>query len=111
MPDTKKTTIPVGAKRPQDHLAAEAKGEVVETTFEFRGTEYTVRNDALDDLDVMEAIEDERYIRAARAILGAEQFGRLKAQMRAEAEDGRARMSTDFKDFLEALFESVDFTL
>lgn len=108
-----KTTIPADAKRPQDRLPAqaEAAGDAGTTSFVFRGAEYTVANDCLDDLDVMESFEDGRYISGIRTVLGDEQYAAFKAKIKAESADGRIRLTADLEPFIEEMFSSVNPTV
>lgn len=40
----------------------------------FKDIEYTVSSTPLEDLDALEALEDNRYAACAKAILGAKQY-------------------------------------
>lgn len=89
--------IPAGAKKPQDRQTA--KSDVVKSTskFDWRGTEYTVDPDLIDDLEFFEALESNQFATAVRMMLG-DQYGKFKAQVK-EAE-GRVSIAST-QAFLE----------
>lgn len=51
-------------------------------SFSFDGERYELEPIRDWDLDVMEAIEDERYVAAVRAMLGPKQWARFKSKRR-----------------------------
>lgn len=66
---------------------------------------YVIRKDALDDLEILEFVEDQKFITVMRRVLGEEQWGRYKEAHRAE--DGR--VSTDgFEGFINGLFGKLN---
>lgn len=103
MATSKKTTIPATAKQPQDRQAkAEAKREDI--IVEHNGDEYTIDREAANNVEILELIEDEKYISALRAYLGSEQWGRWKDANRDDA--GRVPQSA-FEEFLNAAMSSI----
>jgi hypothetical protein len=89
--------VPATAKKPADRQSA--KSEVVKgkSTFEWRGTEYVVDPDRIDDLEFFEALEGNQFATAVRMMLG-DQYNRFKDQVK-EAE-GRVSLATT-QAFLE----------
>lgn len=85
-------------KKPQDHLPAKTDSSVVD----YNGTEYTVPNDFFDDLEVVEALEEGQIASVLKDMLGADQWTQLKDQLKAESEDGKARLSK-----LDGFFQTV----
>lgn len=57
-------------------MAQEATTKVVV----FDGTEYTIAEHPLADLDALEALEDSRYASLAKAILGAKQYAAFRKE-------------------------------
>lgn len=91
---------------PQDHLP---KKNALKT-FEFRGTQYTVPGNALDDIEVMEALEDEKYITVIKKTIGADQWAKFKAASRTS--DGRIPLTdSGFEEFIDTLMKAVDPTV
>jgi hypothetical protein len=84
--------IPAGAKRPADRQTAKSDVVATKSAFNWRGTEYTVDPDLVDDLEFFEVLEMNHYATAVRKMLGDEQYDRFKDQVR-EAE-GRVSMAT-----------------
>ena len=68
MAETK--AIPAGAKRPQDRQTAKADVVATKSRFDWRGTEYTVDPDLIDDLEFFEALETNQFATAVRKMLG-----------------------------------------
>ena len=66
---------------------------------------YSIPRDALEDLELLEMIEDEKILSAVRRILGDEQWGRYKDQNRTES--GRVDPS-DLEAFLNGLFSRLN---
>ena len=99
MAETK--AIPAGAKKPADRQTA--KSDVVKTksTFDWRGTDYVVDPDLIDDLEFFEALENNHLATALRIMLG-DQFAKFKDQVK-EAE-GRVSLATT-QAFLEEYME------
>jgi hypothetical protein len=96
-------------KQPQDHKAkadAPAKAEAQEAVIEvaFGGEHYTIDRTQADNLELMEFVEDEQYIKALRGYLGREQWDRWKDSQRTE--DGRVPVAP-FEDFLNAIMEAI----
>lgn len=104
------TTVPAGAKMPQDRKKPAVKAEGQGTppspiVFTYHDTEYTLDPAALDDLDVMEALEDQRMVTFLRLVLG-DQYDRMKDQLRAE--HGTRVTGESVGAFVEAMFGAVD---
>lgn len=98
-------------KTPQDHKAKAAKAaakaeaqdnKIIEVDFD--GEHYTIERDQADNLELMEFVEDEQYIKALRGYLGREQWDRWKDSQRTE--DGRVPMQP-FEDFLNRIMEAI----
>ena len=89
MAETK--AIPAGAKRPADRQTAKSDVVTTKSTFEWRGTDYVVDPDLIDDLEFFEALEATQFATAVRKMLG-DQYDKFKDQVR-EAE-GRVSLST-----------------
>lgn len=97
-------------KQPQDHKAkasekaakSEAQDKIIEVDFD--GERYSIDRDQADNLELMEFVEDEQYIKALRGYLGREQWARWKDSQRTE--DGRVPMAP-FEDFLNAIMEAI----
>ncbi len=70
---------------------AALKAEAVEETtvsFEYDGVEYVLDRDAINDVDVIEAFEDNKVATALRTILGPEQWAAFKSRKRTMTELG-----------------------
>lgn len=67
-------------------LVAEATESVEDVVFEFDGETYTVPRNAIDDVEVIEAYEDQHVTIAARALLGPAQWAAFKSKKRKMAE-------------------------
>lgn len=91
-------------KKTTDARKAEATDEVQYVEFEHNGETYTVHPDALDNLELFEAVEDEQYLKATRGFIGKEQWDKFKNTHRTE--DGRVPMAA-LEGFLQALMEAI----
>lgn len=97
-------------KDPQDHkqkaAKTAAKAEAEQTIIEvpFDGSVFTIERDQADNLELMEFIEDENYIKALRGYLGTEQWAQWKDSQRTP--DGRVPMAR-FEEFLNAIMEAI----
>lgn len=94
-------TIPAGAKKPTDHRTAkdDAKGDG--TVVEFNGAEYTIAEAAMDNIEVMEFVEEEKYLKAIKLIIGEAQWQAFKDGNR----DVHGRVTSSvFTDFIEKVF-------
>ena len=89
--------IPAGAKRPADRQTAKSDVVATKSAFNWRGTDYTVDPDLIDDLEFFEALEGNQFATAVRKMLG-DQYDKFKGQVR-EAE-GRVSLATT-QAFLE----------
>ena len=95
MAETK--TIPAGAKKPQDRQTAKSDVVKSKSTFNWRGTDYVVDPDLIDDLEFFEALEGNQFATAVRKMLG-DQYDKFKDQVK-EAE-GRVSLANT-QAFLE----------
>lgn len=108
---------PAGARKPQDHKAAkprEVDGRMVVTV---RGVECRVPTEALDDLEILEAIEAGNWLPAMKAMLPpydvesedgpvtVDQVAAVKGALRGA--DGRVRYSSTV-DFLNELMGALN---
>jgi hypothetical protein len=82
----------------------EAKEEDGFVTFEYNGVEYKVASNAMDNLELFEAVEDEKFLTAARGFVGKEQWEKFKDSHRTP--DGRVPMEP-VEGFLEALMAAI----
>jgi len=89
--------IPAGVKKPSDRQSAKSDVTPSKSKFDWRGTEYTVDPDLIDDLEFFEALEGNQFATAVRKMLG-DQYDKFKDQVR-EAE-GRVSLATT-QSFLE----------
>ena len=89
--------VPATAKKPADRQSAKSEVSKVKSTFDWRGTEYTVDPDLIDDLEFFEALEGNQFATAVRMMLG-DQYDKFKDQVK-EAE-GRVSLATT-QAFLE----------
>src|SRR5699024_12722560 len=93
-------TAPKGAKAPQDHKAAKAEAENKDITFEWNERDWIVPREAFDNVELFEAIEDEKYLTAVRGYLGRTQWSEFKDSVR----DDAGRVPTEqFESFLNTL--------
>lgn len=75
--------VPANAKKPSDHAAkAEAKDESDDVTFDFDEVTYTIPRDRAGSLDLQELLDDEKYVAAARFMLGEDQWTKFKESHR-----------------------------
>jgi hypothetical protein len=89
--------IPAGAKRPTDRQTAKADVVNKKSAFNWRGTDYTVDPDLIDDLEFFEALEGNQFATAVRKMLG-DQYDKFKDQVRED--EGRVSLATT-QAFLE----------
>lgn len=73
-------------------------------SFEYDGETYTIDPANVDNLELFEAVEDEKYLTAARGFVGKDQWNKFKDTHR-DAE-GRVPMAP-VEGFLQALMEAV----
>lgn len=84
-------TVPAGAKKPSDRQTAKADVVATKSSFDWRGTEYTVDPDLIDDLEFFEALETNQFATAVRMMLG-DQYNKFKDQVRED--EGRVSLTT-----------------
>lgn len=88
-----------------DEQKAEAtESEAPAVEFDHDGETYTVERDALDNLELFEAVEDEKYLVACRGFIGDAQWAKFKEAHRNER--GRIPMSAA-SDFLQKLMDAI----
>lgn len=90
-------------KKPQDHLVkAEAAGESV--SFDYDGLTYTIDRGNVDNLELMEFVEDEKYLSAIRGYLGPDQWVKWKDAHR----DDKGRVKSEhFEPFMQHVMDSI----
>ena len=98
MATTKETTAAAKARKD------EALEAVADLEFEHDCTTYHIARENLDNLELFEDIEDQRYISATRGFIGRDQWSQFKDKYRTE--DGRVPME-HLEGFLSALMEAV----
>lgn len=74
-------------------------------TLEYGEQTYTIRADAMDDIEILEFIEDEKYILALRRMLGKEAWTQFKNSVRTP--DGRVP-SAPLEAFMEKVMKTLD---
>lgn len=79
--------------------------EATPITFEYDGETYEIAADATDNLELYEAIEDDKMLTATRGFLGQEQYNKFKDAHRNE--NGIVSV-TSFENFLQALMTAVE---
>jgi len=95
--------IPADAKKPTDRQPkAEAKADFLEVTH--NDAVYRIDRDNADNLELMEFVEDGKYIIAIRGYLGEDQWAKWKDANRDDK--GRVR-SADFEPFLQAVMDAI----
>lgn len=82
----------------------EAKKRIEDVTFNYQDKEYSVTGKQLNNLELFEDIEDEKYFSAARGFLGAEQWSAYKEHNRV---DGIVSLDS-IEGLLEAMMESLN---
>lgn len=88
---------------PKTKMALLLDGDV--TVMEYKGEKYRVSRTAMDDLELVEMLEDEKYISAVRKILGPKQWAAFKEAARAD--DGRIPM-VELEGLLKAVMGHSD---
>lgn len=90
-------TVPAGAKKPQDHKPKAAD----RFEFDFEDEHYVVEKEAIEDLEFVELMQDDKAIPAWRLALGETNWQRFKDSVR-DKKTGRIP-----KDKQEAFFENL----
>lgn len=106
--------VPPNAKKPKDRapkvkpgpqdepIKADAQGRNV--TFDYEGTKYTIDRDNADNLELLEFVEEEKYVLAIRGYLGPDQWRKWKDTHR----DAQRRVSSShFEPFLNAVMAAI----
>jgi len=90
-------------RKPQDHAAkAEAKGEDVK--FDHEGVHYVIDRDNVNNLELMEFVDDEKWIPAIRGYIGRDQWVKFKNANR----DDKGRVDADaFEPFMTAVMAAI----
>lgn len=95
--------VPKGAKQPTDRQAkTEAKAGPIR--FAYDGVSYEVDRENADNLELLEYVEEEKYILAIRGYLGKDQWAKWKDSHRDEA--GRVKQE-HFEPFLNAVMQAI----
>ena len=76
-----------------------------EVTVEFNGVEYSIHAGAMENVEVLEFLEDEQYIKALRALIGRARWAQFKESIRTE--DGIVPAS-ELEKFLQVVMEALD---
>lgn len=78
---------------------------VKERTFTYEGVQYTLRGDSMEDVELVELLEDEKYISLLRKLVGPAKWAEFKDSVRTE--DGRVPLEA-LRGFLEIVMEKAD---
>lgn len=97
-----KTAIPAGAKKPSDRQTASEDVVPEDRIFNWRGTDYEVVTDRLDDLEFVEKLERNLFAGALYLMLGESQYEAFKAQVKAA--EGRVSIAST-QSFIEEYME------
>lgn len=92
-------------KKPQDHkppAQAAAVGGVIEV--DYNDVTYLIDRANADNLELLEFVEDEQYIKAIRGYVGLDQWAKFKDSIRDE--QGRVP-SAPFEPFLNAVMAAL----
>ncbi len=96
-------SVPERVKKPQDRAAkAEAKSQHIEV--EHGGITYVIDRENADNLELMEFIEEGKYISAIKGYVGEDQWTKFKDAHRDDK--GRVR-SSEFESFLQAVMGAI----
>lgn len=96
-----------GASVPADRQTAQHDVDPEAFPFNFRGEEYIVDVDMLDDVEFIETFSS-NLVNGIRMLIGVEGTNRLKTQLKSEDPKGRARIG-DFQFFFEQLSKDSAF--
>jgi hypothetical protein len=77
---------------------AKAEATKVRPSFTFDGVKYSVDNTMEWDLEVLEAVEDDKIVSIVRALLGPDQWAKFKA---------KPRKVTDLNELFQAIAKAV----
>ncbi len=89
-----------------DAVSEQEQPRIKTLVYTFEGTSYTIRKDAVEDLEVLEWIEDEKIIKALKRILGDEQWEKFKDSQRDER-TGAVGVEK-LEGFVNGLFEKLN---
>lgn len=81
---------------------AEAKPKTEDLKFTYDGREYTIPRDVLNDVQVIEALQDDKMVALVRALIGPLQWKIFNIQRRS---------MEDLTEFSTALFEAFNISL
>src|SRR5690606_32156097 len=101
--DTPMTEIKT-VKAPQDRRPKKADVDDSKRVVQVRDLELTIDLSAMDDFEVIEALQDNNFVPALRALLDAEQIAKVKDALR---EDGRVTLSA-MAEFVGELFQEIN---
>ena len=111
--DEKKSSIPDGALRPQDHKSPKAdvlSEREAETPFEYEGKTYTLIPGAfyyVQDIDVVEQLGDGNIVQPLRHMLGFEQWAKLKEHVREVNKDSQIVGLEQFRVPYESVMKAL----
>jgi len=91
-------------KAPQDRRPKKADVDDSKRVVQVRDLELTIDLSAMDDFEVIEALQDNNFVPALRALLDAEQIAKVKDALR---EDGRVTLSA-MAEFVGELFQEIN---
>lgn len=101
----KAAAVPPGAKQPADRKPPAGLDDPNFRTATVDGHEYRANVDALDDFEVVEALQVGNYVPAIGMLLDEEQLAKVKDRLR-DKESGRVRYS-DVVVFTNKLLEAL----
>lgn len=102
-----KTAVPAGAKLPSDHKPAKSEVEGEPTyVVEWKGHDYEIPRDNLNDAELLEFFTDDNFVGAIRKLIGMEGWKLYKIRHR-DRETGRIDVE-DTSDFLNHILQEVD---
>lgn len=97
----KNDNIPANAKKPQDHLTSKKEANGEDTVVEYNGVEYTIAANALNNVELAEYMEEEKFFAAVKLVLGKDQWTAWKDSVR---DDEGIVSVEDFQNFIEVVF-------
>lgn len=94
--------VPAGAKKPEDHKPKAAD----KFEFDFEDEHYVVEKDALEDLNFIELMQDDKSVPAWRLALGEKNWQRFKDSVQ-DKKTGRVPKAK-YDEFFENLQEAAE---
>lgn len=95
-------TVPAGAKKPEDHKPKAAD----RFEFDYEGEHYVVEKAAVEDLEFVELMQDDKPVPAWRLALGEKNWQRFKDSVR-DKKTGRISQKSQ-EGFFETLQEAAE---